>query len=103
MNLKNELQEAIKFVCFCLFLTFACWVTWHLAKNDALRKYPKFERIPLNRQVEQMQRALTNMGNERYDPCGIDNIPGPKFRRAYENYCNDQEAAKYFTPSGAPK
>lgn len=41
-------------------------------------------------QVEQIQRALKATGIPRYDPCEIDDDPGPHFRRAYLNKKYDQ-------------
>lgn len=46
--------------------------------------------------VENLQRFLKATGNPRYDPGPIDNDPGPKFRKAYTNYCNDQRASRMF-------
>jgi len=41
-------------------------------------------------QVERIQKALKATGIPRYDPCEIDNDPGPHFRKAYNNYSYDQ-------------
>ncbi len=41
-------------------------------------------------QVERIQRVLKATGIPRYDPCEIDDDPGPHFRKAYLNKIKDE-------------
>ena len=55
-------------------------------------------------QVERIQRALKATGIPRYDPCEIDDDPGPHFRRAYTNKKKDELYKKMISRmAGKPK
>lgn len=44
--------------------------------------------------IMETQKRLKATGKPRYDPGPIDNIPGPRFMRALNNYTKDQYAKR---------
>lgn len=87
---KDEKMKTISKM-FIILIAFCVFGTAYMNKPSKpvhiIRVYvPDPNYIPT---IEQIQQALKNTGNERYDPGPIDNKVGPKLKNGWENYCID--------------
>lgn len=84
-NMKNLIRTILVFIGFCVLGT--AYMNKPSKPVHIIRVYvPDPNYIPT---IEQIQQALKNTGNERYDPGPIDNKVGPKLKNGWENYCID--------------
>ena len=86
-------------ICLVIGLVFCvltgCWLESKEPKPDN-GFYKVDSQWKVSGSIENAQRFLKSLNNPRYDPGPIDNDPGPKFRKAYTNYCKDIKASRMF-------